>query len=138
MAHELDQYDGKALNGIFMLQLTELRELLWLDQKFNLMLIGPSGVGKTFIASGLCFDSLKNGYHSLFRTIDQLTRTIKLKELSTMEGREYKCLLKDDLLVIDDIMMFPMEKEIAVGLFQLINQLHEKTSFIITINKNPK
>jgi len=47
-------------------------------------------------------------------------------------------LLKADLLVIDDIMMFPVDKETAVGLFQLINQLHERTSFIITTNKNPK
>ena len=35
-------------------------------------------------------------------------------------------------------MMFPLEKEVAVGLFQLVNQIHEQTSFIITTNKNPK
>ena len=35
-------------------------------------------------------------------------------------------------------MMFPLEKEVAVGLFQLVNQLHEQTSFIITTNKSPK
>lgn len=138
MVHDLGKYDTTAINGVTLLQLKELRELLWLDQKFNLMLIGPSGVGKSFIASGLCFDSLKNGYHGLFRTMDQLARTIRFKDLSTLEAREYKRLLNADLLVIDDIMMFPLEKDVAVGLFQLINQLHEKTSFIITTNKNPK
>lgn len=138
MVHDLDLYDAAAVNGVALLQLRELRELLWLDQKFNLMLIGPSGIGKSFIAAGLCFDSLKNGYHGLFRTMDQLTRTIRLKDLSVMEAREYKRLVNADLLVIDDIMMFPLEKDVAVGMFQLINQLHEKTSFIITTNKNPK
>jgi len=138
MVHDLDSYDVTAVNGVSILQIKELRELLWLDQKFNLMLIGPSGIGKTFIAAGLCFDSLKNGYHGLFRTMDQLTRTIRMKDISILEAREYKRLLTADLLVIDDIMMFPLDKELAVGLFQLINQLHEKTSFIITTNKNPK
>ncbi len=35
-------------------------------------------------------------------------------------------------------MMFPLDKETAVGLFQLVNQLHESASFIVTTNKNPK
>jgi len=47
-------------------------------------------------------------------------------------------LLSAHLLVIDDIMMFPLEKAVAVGLCQLVNQLHEQTSFIITTNKSPK
>jgi len=39
--------------------------------------------------------------------------------------------------VIDDIMLFPIEKPHAVGLFNFINNLYEKTSFIITTNKKP-
>ncbi|MGZ3837518.1 MAG: ATP-binding protein [Flavisolibacter sp.] len=50
---------------------------------------------------------------------------------------DYKRLLKADLIVIDDIMMFPVEKNEAVALFNFINQLYEKTSFIITTNKKP-
>ncbi|MGC9332291.1 MAG: hypothetical protein ACP5DZ_10525 [Bacteroidales bacterium] len=37
-------------------------------------------------------------------------------------------------MVIDDIMMFPVEKDIAVKLFNFINTMFEKTSFIITTN----
>jgi DNA replication protein DnaC len=48
------------------------------------------------------------------------------------------CLLfKADLIVIDDIMLFPVEKTVAVSHFNFINQLYEKTSFIITTNKKP-
>jgi DNA replication protein DnaC len=41
-------------------------------------------------------------------------------------AREYKRLLSAHLLVIEDIMMFPLEKSVADGLFQLVNQLHEQ------------
>ncbi len=61
----------------------QLRELVWLDQKFNLMLTGPSGTGKTYIAGGLCFEALKKGYRCLFRTMDQLAQTIKMKEMNS-------------------------------------------------------
>lgn len=136
--HDLDEYNPAFINGISIQQLRQLRELLWLDQHFNLMLSGPSGTGKTFIAAGLCYDALRNGYRAMFRSIEQIVHVIRMKSVTAIAAAEYKRLLKAQLLVIDDIMMFPLEKEIAVGLFQLINQMFERSSFIITTNKNPK
>ena len=138
LLHDLDKYDHSFVNGIIPAQLKQLRQLLWLDQHFNMMLIGPSGTSKSFLAGGLCYDALQLGYRALFRTMDQIIQTIKLKEITTAAAQEYKRLQTAHLLVIDDIMMFPLEKEVAVGLFQLVNQIHEQTSFIITTNKNPK
>lgn len=138
LLHDLDHYDSGVQNGISQVQLRQLRQLLWLDQNYNLILIGPSGTGKSYLAGGLCHEALKLGYHALFRTMDELIQTIRFKEVTTVAAREYKRLVHAHLLVIDDIMMFPIEKSVAVGLFQLINQMHEQTSFIITTNKNPK
>lgn len=46
--------------------------------------------------------------------------------------------MKSHLLVIDDIMMFPVTQQDAVAFFNLINELHNKISLIITTNKSPK
>jgi DNA replication protein DnaC len=46
--------------------------------------------------------------------------------------------MKAHLLVIDDIMMFPVSKDDAVAFFNLVNELHQRTSLIITTNKGPK
>jgi len=70
--HDLDHYDYSFLNGISKPQLNQLRECLWLEQNYNVVLMGPSGTGKTFIASGLCFDALKKGYKAYFRTMEQM------------------------------------------------------------------
>lgn len=48
---------------------------------------------------------------------------------------DYKRLIKADLIFIDDIMLFPVEKSQAVSLFNFINLLYEKTCFIIKTNK---
>ena len=50
---------------------------------------------------------------------------------------DYKRLNKANLIVIDDIMLFPVEKLQAVALFNFINQIYEQTSFIVTTNKDP-
>jgi DNA replication protein DnaC len=135
--HDLDQYDYSFINGISKQQLNQLRECLWLEQNFNVVLMGPSGTGKTFIASGLCNEALKKGYKACFRSMEQLNHLLKMKDITKSAAREYMVLLNADLLVIDDIMMFPIERKQSVTLFNLIDHLHQNASIIVTTNKSP-
>ncbi len=132
---DLDNYDHTFDNGISKTRLNQLRELNWLDQGYNIMLMGPSGVGKTLLASGLCADAVDKGYKAYFRTMEDLVNMLKMKDMARTAAADHKRLLKADLIVIDDIMLFPVEKNQAVALFNFINQLYENTCFIITTNK---
>ena len=136
--HDLNQYDYSFLNGISKQQLSQLRECQWLEQNFNIVLMGPSGTGKTYLAAGLCHDALKKGYTAYFRTMEQINETLVMKDITRSALIEYNKLLKAHLLVIDDIMMFSLEKKQAVQLFNFINHLHERASFIVTTNKSPE
>ena len=99
--------------------------------------MGPSGTGKTLIAAGLCNDAARKGYKAYFRTMDDIIGMLKMKDFTQSAKAEYKRLNTANLIVIDDIMLFPIEKQQAVALFNMINQIYEKTSFIITTNKSP-
>jgi len=134
---DLGIYDHSLDNGLPKARLNQLRELTWLDQVYNIMLMGPSGTGKTFLAAGLCADAVKKGYKAYFRTMDELINMLKMKDFTKTAKADYKRLSRASLIVIDDIMLFPIEKSQAVNLFNFINQLYEKTSFIITTNKKP-
>jgi len=136
--HDLDQYDYAVNNGVSKTMLMQLRELNWIEQLFNIILMGPSGTGKTCIAAGLCHEAVKKGYRAYFRTMEEIASILKMKDITRTAAADYKRLCRAHLVVIDDIMMFPVEKEVAVSLFHFINQLFEKTSFIITTNKAPK
>jgi DNA replication protein DnaC len=137
LSNNLDLWQDNQQKGISKQQLSQLRECFWMEQNFNLVLMGPSGTGKTFIAAGLCHDALKKGYKACFRTMEQLIYLLKMKDFTKSAAREYQSILKADLMVIDDIMMFPMEKKQAVSLFNLIDHLHQNASMIITTNKSP-
>ena len=136
--YDLDQYDYSFMNGISKQQLSQLRECQWLEQNYNVILMGPSGIAKTYIAAGLCYDALKIGYKAYFRTMEQINETLTMKDITRSALMEYNKLLKANLLVIDDIMMFALEKKQAVQLFNFINHLHERASFIVTTNKSPQ
>jgi len=122
--HDLDLFDFNFSYGITPGRMKELRELLWMEQAYNVILMGPSGTGKTYIASGLI-------------TMGEIITTIKMKEISPTAMSAYNRIVRADLIAIDDIMLFPVKKEDANGFFNLINTLHEKASIIITTNKAP-
>ena len=134
---DLSKYDHGFSNGLSITKLHQLEELHWMDQIYNIIFMGSSGTGKTFLSAGLCMQAIKKGYKAYFRTMDNLVSTLKMKEITRSAKAEYKRLLHAQLIVIDDIMLFPVEKKEAVSLFNFINQIYEKTSFIITTNKKP-
>lgn len=135
--HNLEHYDHAVENGLPKTRLNQLRELNWIDQGFNIMLMGPSGTGKTFIGAGLCADAVEKGYKAYFRTMEEILNMLKLKDVTRSASSEYKRLTKANLIVIDDIMLFPVEKNQSVTFFNFINNIYESTSFIITTNKAP-
>ena len=136
--HELQAYDCAQVDGMPPAKLQQLKELNWLEQNFNLVVMGPNGVGKTLLASGLCHHALQGGYRSYFRTMDQIMTVLKTKEISRSAMADYKKLYKAHLIVIDDIMMIAIARNEANAFFHFINALHERTSFVITTNKSPK
>lgn len=136
--NNLDSYDLTHNNGLDIHQINQLKELNWLNQKYNLLILGPPGVGKTFLAAGLGREAVKNGYGVMFRTMAEILEILKLKDFRKSAGTEYKRITKAHLIIIDDMMMLPIEKQDAVKLFQLINQVYENASIIITSNKDPK
>lgn len=133
----LDSFDFNHSAGITKPQLKQLRELVWLDQLYNIILMGPSGTGKTYITAGLIRDAVLHGYRAQFITMDSLVNILRMKDISSSALKAYNGLTKCSLIGIDDIMLMPMKKEEAVAFFNLINMLHEKTSIIITTNKAP-
>jgi DNA replication protein DnaC len=135
--HDLDLFDFNFNSGINRMQMKQLRELTWLEQSYNVILMGPSGTGKTFIAAGLVYEAVKNGLKAYLLSMEEIITILRMRDLSPTAMMSYNKLLKADLIAIDDIMLLPVGKEEAVGFFNLINQLYEKTSVIITTNKAP-
>ena len=134
----LDNYDFNYSNGIDRMQLKQLRELVWVEQAYNLILMGPSGTGKSYLASGLIHDAINKGYRGYFTTMEELVTILRTKDMIANSLSNYNRLLKANIIAIDDIMMFPIKKTEATAFFNLINHLHERCSVIITTNKSPQ
>jgi DNA replication protein DnaC len=119
-------------------QLNQLKELSWLEQGYNIVFLGPPGVGKTHLSIGIGIEAISNGYKVRFTSMADLVHMLKTQEISSVARNKVKRIIDSDLLIIDDLMFMAMEKQEANLFFQLINKLYGQTSIIITSNKGPE
>lgn len=134
----LDEFNLEEQKTLNKRNINQLRELSWLEKGFNIIFLGPPGVGKTHITLGIGIEAINNGYKVKFQTMADLVHLLKTQEISSVSRNKIKRIVESDLLIIDDLMFMAMEKYEANLFFQLINKLHGQTSIIITSNKSPE
>ena len=134
----LNEFNIEEQAALSTRQLNQLRELNWLDQQYNVILLGPPGAGKTFLAIGLGIDAIQKGYKVVFSTMGELVQLLKTEEYVQKSKVQLKRLREADLVIIDDLMYMAMDQREANLFFHLINHLYERSSIVITSNKGPE
>ena len=88
------------------------------------------------LALGL--EAIYKGYKVSFVRMDDLVKYLKTEEITRSSKTKIKRIVSSDLVIIDDLMFMAIEKESANLFFQLINQLYNQSSVIVTSNKGPE
>lgn len=115
-------------------KIKELGTLEFIEKGENIIIIGPPGVGKSMIATGIGVNACKAGKKVIFSNakelVDDLYEAMKLGNLKD----ELKRISKAPLLIIDELSYLKMDRERESIFFQIIRQRYEKSSLIITTN----
>ena len=104
--------------------------------RVNLLFFGPPELGKTHLAIALGYEAIGKGYTVCFERIANLIKVLKTVEVQRTAGFRLKRILRSQVLIIDEIGYTPIEKREANLFFNLISEMYEKQSVIITSNKS--
>ena len=131
----LDEFDFEFALGVPKALVIELGSLAFVERAENVVLLGPSGVGKTHLAVALGYRATQAGFRTRFITaadlLMQLTTALRRNQLEETIKRITK---PYRLLIIDEMGYLPMDREQANLLFQVVAKRYETGSLILTSN----
>lgn len=131
----IEEFDFEFQKSISKRHINRLLEMDWIDKIYNLIFLGPPGVGKTHLAIALGYKAIDMGYKVSFISMDNLVYSLKTQDIMRKSKMKINKIHSSDLVIIDEIGYLPINREEANMFFQLISALHEQTSIIITSNK---
>jgi DNA replication protein DnaC len=132
----LEQWDKTSKVSFEKRLLSELVSLRFLEAHRHVCVLGPVGVGKTFVANALGHLACQHGYNVTFARADETLRRLRQSRFDNSRDAEMTALTTVDLLILDDFALEPMSKEESKDVYQLFLERTGRASMIITSNRD--
>lgn len=133
---EIKDFDFSFQPSINQQQILDFLTLRFLESNENIVFLGPSGVGKTHLATSIGIAAAKKRTSTYFIKCHDLIQNLKKARPENRLESRLKHYSKYKLLIVDEIGYLPIEVEDAKLFFQLIDMRYEKKSTILTTSVN--
>lgn len=128
----LEDIDYRHPRGLHKQTILELSDCTWIESHNNVLITGPTGVGKSYIACALGNATCRKGRSSLYIRGNKLFKILSQAEGDGSYLKTIGKLLKFDLLIIDDIGMSPMKETERRDLLEIVEERNLSSSTIVT------
>ena len=128
----VEQIDFEVDRNLDKNLLNRFAECSFIDKNENILITGPTGIGKSYIASALGNQACMLGYKVFYASTAKLFALLKMAKADGSYIRETARIEKQDLLILDDFGMQPLDTSSRATLMEIMEDRHGKHSTIIT------
>lgn len=134
----LEAWDETAKVSFDRQLFSELTTLRFLEEHHHVLIIGPVGVGKTFLATALGHIAIRRGFTVVMNRAEKMLKSLKAARLDQSYDAEMRRLIRVDLLIIDDLGLDQLDADSSRDLYELIVERHRRGSMVVTSNREPQ
>lgn len=128
----LEDVDWQAPRGLDRQVVLSLGRCAWLREHQNLLITGPTGVGKSWLACAFAERACRSGHSAFYARAPRLHHDLAVARGDGSYGRLLARLAKTELLVIDDFALTPLKDQERRDLLEILEDRHERASTLIT------
>jgi DNA replication protein DnaC len=118
-------------------QVVQLAACDYIREKRNLLICGPTGVGKSHLAQALIHEACRQGFTALYANTNKMLQHLNGGRADGSWERRLQTYLRPDLLVLDDFGLKPLLPPGPEDLYDVINERYEQGSIMLTSNRSP-
>jgi DNA replication protein DnaC len=116
----VEDVDFGATRGLDKVTFHSLVTSTWVDNHHHVLIAGPTGVGKTFIACALGHSAIRGGYTVLYVRVPRLLDDLGVARADGRLARLMAGLSKVDVLILDDLLLRPLSDDQAADLLEVV------------------
>lgn len=128
----IEDIDYEKPRGLVKAKILELSRSQWLQQHLNLLITGPTGCGKTYVACALAHRACLDGYTSRYYRLPRLWEELKIAKANGTYSNWLAQLAKIDVLILDDWGLVTPDVERRQDLLEILDDRYQKRSTIVT------
>lgn len=128
----LEDIDYRYPRGLDRSLMTKLQSCQWIREHHNLLITGPTGTGKTFLACALAHKACREGYSAQYSRLPRMLRDLHIAKGDGRYGKLLTSYAKTDLLVFDDWGLSKFNQEQSHDILEILEDRHGLRSTLIT------
>jgi DNA replication protein DnaC len=128
----VEDLDVRAARGLDRALFQKLAGGEWIDRKQNVLIVGPTGIGKSWLACALGHKACRDNRSVVYHRVPRLLEALALARGDGRHGRLRKAIGRVQLLILDDWGLVPLTGEQRRDLLEIMDDRHDRGSTIVT------